>query len=232
MTVFACCGLSVDRKTKASSDCEVSGSSAASESLRPGSREGFSGAYGSSVEVNMGSPTFAYSRAHSSKLSEGSMRSSHRGENFAKERYRRTSTGRQSASSLGVNSFDAVDMDEVHHEMARLRRALELTQRELIRTETELTQALVSLSREREDNRKRERNSHLFYNIFHHGGHHARVKSTSPSKRAVQRSSNQAPAVRRRSGSCPNALAGLPPPSVMSDKFQTIKHLIGNSSPR
>ena len=228
MTVFACCGLSVDRNRKTSSDCEMSGSSAASDSLRPGSREGFSGAYGSSVEVNMGSPTFAYSRAQSSKLSEASMRSSHRGVNPARERYRRTSTGRQSASSLGANSFDASEMDEINHEMARLRRALELTQRELIRTETELTQTLMTLSREREDNRKREKNSHLFYNIFHHGGHHVRVKSTSPSKRVIQRPNYG----RHRSGSCPDALAGLPPPSVLSDKFQTIKHLIGNSSPR
>ena len=230
MTVFACCGLSRDRNSRKSSECDLSDSSAVSESLRFGSREGTGGDFGSSVEVHMGSPTFAYSRAQSSKLSEASVRSSHQMGNIARERFRRTSTGRQSTSSLG-HSSNAFDIDEYNHEMMRLRRALELTQRELIRTETELTQALVTLSREREEYRKRDRNSHLFHSIFHHGGYHGRGKSISPSKRSGNRSV-QPTLGRRRSGSCPQALAGLPPPSVLSDKFQTIKHLIGNSSPR
>jgi len=231
MTVFSCCGISRDRNSRKSSECDLSDSSAVTESLQFQSKLGLVDEFGSSVEVHMGSPTFAFSRAQSSRLSEASARSSRHVGNIARERYRRTSTGRHSTSSIG-HSSDAFDIDEINHEMTRLRRALELTQRELIRTETELTYALVSLAREREENRKRDRNSHLFYSIFHHGGHHGRVKSISPSKRISSNRSGQPTLGRRRSGSCPHALAGLPPPSVLSDKFQTIKHLIGNSSPR
>ena len=230
MTVFACCGLSRDRNARKTSDEDVSESSAFSDSLRFGYREGHDVEFGSSVEVHMGSSTLAYSRAQSSKLSEGSIHSSHHLDHGMRDRFRRSSTGRQSTSSLGQCS-EAFDIDEFNNEILRLRRALELTQRELIRTETELTHALVSLSREREENRKRDRNNHLFYSIFHHGSHHGRGKSISPSKRVGARSL-QPTLGRRRSGSCPQALSGLPPPSVMSDKFQTIKHLIGNSSPR
>ena len=229
MTVFACCGLTKDRTARKQSDCDLSESSAVSESLRFGSSGFHETELGNSVEVHMGSPTYVYSRAQSSKLSECSVPSSRHQVHMGRDRFRKMSTGRQSTSSLG-HSSDAFDIDEFNQEIQRLRRALELTQRELIRTETELTQALVSLSREREENRKRDRNSHLFYNIFHHG-HHSRGKSISPSKRIGNRSL-QPTLGRRRSGSCPQALAGLPPPSILSDKFQTIKHLIGNSSPR
>lgn len=213
---------------RTSSDGDLSGSSGTLFSIQHGSREGFSDGPMSSVAVQLGSPKHGFSRAQSSKLSEVSVRSSVNHGMIARERYRRTSTGRQSVSSIGMNSNDAVDIGDTHDEIIRLRRALELTHRELSRTEAELSEALITLSREREENRKRDKNSHLFYGIFRHGGNHVRMRSISPSRET----SGQPSWGRRRSGSCPNALASLPQPTVLSDKFNTIKHLIGNSSHR
>ena len=215
MTVFACCGFPSRRtpKTKHHTDSDSSVSSAASDRFPMFTPEGFSVDFNTSTDVMQGSIRESQHRVLSSRVSTASVQGSTRMPNRLSARDRQGSACRSSLHSV-VSSVCEDPGSVPDEEVARLRRALELTENELSRTEAELTEALVMLSREREENRKHRDThhggkAHLLQSLFH-GSPRARRPASSSS--------------RRRSGSCPQVLAILPPPTAATSF--TIKGLI------
>jgi hypothetical protein len=210
MTVFSCCGFpsrKIRERKGNIGDSHSSASSSASDHFPYFSPEGFSGGFNSSMEVTHGSLQEGTSRMLSSKVSHVSYSCSLRDRGRID---RQASACRSSLNSVASSVRE--DSDDCPEEIVRLRRALDLTEKELYRTETELTEALIALAREREVNRKQNRNckasSHLLHGIFH--GSPKTERHTS----------------RRRSGSCPQVLSVLPHPTSAAYKYSTIKCLL------
>jgi hypothetical protein len=109
------------------------------------------------MEVANGSVQEGASGILSSKVSHASYGGSIRDKSRME---RRESAGRSSLNSITSSSQE--ESDDNPEDLARLRRALEITQKELQRTEVELTDALIALAREREENRKHKNHKHSF----------------------------------------------------------------------
>ena len=227
MTVFNCCGLSANRLRVKRGDSD--GSFSESQTPSDIAAEGFNEKIliqdmrmDDSLEAHNGSVHRTGSVCYSSQGSCTSLRlplSSLDNTSplhiFTSRNRKGSITGRHSnRSSSSTNKLDIpehelLDHDHLIREVTRLRRALELTENELISTESELHEALLVISSERETHRRKG-----IRNWFHHHNeqnHHI----PSPSKWDH----------RKRSGSCPHVSNyALPEPSSII--FSAIKSIV------